>query len=224
MRKFPRLLAALLTVPVLAGLIAFRSPTQQPGAPLSQGVERGYQAPWGPAREGVAEPELGRVPIIYRSDARAIISRQFYRLTHRWPNSHELELIQLTAWVETQYGMGWGVGNGAGAGSNNWGAITAPCGPMAFRSLDHDHNGNTIQACFAIYPTPTAGARELVKWFLRRPEILAAESLEEAVALMYDAGFFVGSGDSREERIEKRLLTYYVARGNNATGGNYGNQ
>lgn len=250
MRKFPRLLVALLTVPVLAGLIAFRSPTQQPGAPLSQGVERSYQAPWGPAREGVAEPEWGRVEPILRADAAYLISRQFKRLAKRPIEPAELELIQVTAWLETQYGMGWGVSEsprqGAGAGSNNWGAITAPCGPRAFASGDHNREGAAIRACFAIYDTPEQGARALVRWFVTRPEILTAlgdgdvHGIRAALALMHDAHFYAGVGRTREARIERRLADYMDAReyvngddwcgshgcgrGNNATGGNYGDQ
>lgn len=156
---------------------------------------------------GFAVPELGRVAFIGQREAAWIITHQFKRLTGREIEPHELELIQVTAWIESQYGMGWL----SGAGSNNWGAITAACGPDAFRSMDHDRLGKPYQSCFAIYASPSAGARALVGWFARRPEILAAACPEDALALMHDAHFFAGRGGTREERIEARLQDYYVA-------------
>jgi hypothetical protein len=98
-----------------------------------------------------------------------------------WPSSWprptlaELQAVQAVGRHEGFYGFAssppqW-------AGSNNWGAIQAPRGAddsTSFEAGDTHPDGTAYTARFKRYPTPEAGALDLVRELYRRPTVRAA--------------------------------------------------
>ena len=109
--------------------------------------------------------------------------------------------IQGVALLESNYGMGW---RGDGIGSNNWGAVHAPCGPGAFTADDSHPGSGRYTTCFRLYGSPAAGAASLVRIVKRAPgavQALEAGDLAGFASALYQAGFYEGWGRTPEDRV-----------------------
>jgi hypothetical protein len=96
--------------------------------------------------------------------AAGIVNQAFQQVMGRPPTPAERQIVQAVSWGESNYGAGWGKGKSTGGqGSNNWGAVqtrskTAP----GFTHGDSSSEGK-YQVRFKTYPSPTAGAADVVK-------------------------------------------------------------
>jgi len=111
--------------------------------------------------------------------------------------------------LETNCGAGWRLPEAVG--SNNWGAITAGA---AWTGDTFEHKDSYPDADgvnhwyttkFRKYPTPAAGAKDLIcVVYLARPSVLKAARERNAYAFsagLYDTVYYKGFGKTREERI-----------------------
>lgn len=156
--------------------------------------------------------------------ARNILKAAFEKVMNREPTLTELQLAQAVALGESHYGLGW---KGQGAGSNNWGAIQcvdcpnkgkpiAPgqCPPGSFYQQDSipttSGKNKIFHWCYKSYPTPEAGAADLIKtifttnWKNRGGLTLGAaenKSITDFSTAMYDSNYYGGFGKTREDRI-----------------------
>lgn len=165
--------------------------------------------------------------------ARGVIQRAFPTVMGRQPTESEIQAVQAVAHLESSYGSGW---KGAGRGSNNWGAIqcgssckvNGRCDP----SVSFEHRDSTPQpdgtnkwyvTCFKKYPTPEAGAADLIKtlFLSERKSVKGTdktktrgELLQEAVArgdlrafseAMYDTVYYEGTGKDKETRVSRHM-------------------
>lgn len=101
--------------------------------------------------------------------AAAEVMRAAWRAEHgRDPEPRELLFALAVAAAETSYGQGWVGKQAACKGSNNWGArqLTKKeqeAGVPGCDATDSHPDGETYPQQFKVYPSPEAGAREVVR-------------------------------------------------------------
>jgi hypothetical protein len=153
---------------------------------------------------------------ISHAHARELVNGGFARLFGRLPTRPEAQCAQAVGWLETQYGMGWAIGEGFG--SNNWGAVTAGRDWIG-DTFDHkdsrpssDGSSTWYVAKFRAYPTPTEGAQDLVRQVYKAsglfgdreklvlPAATAGETLLFSTRL-YATRYYTGFGATPEIRI-----------------------
>ena len=105
-------------------------------------------------------------------NARPIMAQAFKNVMGRDASPIELQYAQAVAWLETSYGNGW---KGAMVGSNNWGAVqcsgAAQSGAGCIAYEDSYPDGTKYKVSFKSYPSPTAGAEDVVRHvFVQRPK------------------------------------------------------
>lgn len=143
--------------------------------------------------------------------ARGIIIEAFTELTGRAPTRPEAQCVQGVAHLETGYGSGW---RGAGVGSNNWGAIQ--CGSSwsgdRFSYTDthpnDDGTSTTYRVDFRRYPSPVAGALDLVRvvYFARGRDqhVLVPAGIGDTMGVsrgLHATGYYEGFGATVEVRV-----------------------
>jgi hypothetical protein len=112
-----------------------------------------------------------------------------------------VRLVLAVAGLESGYGVGFG------DGVNNWGAIQCghgpPCGDTCIPWGDKHSDGTGYQYCFKKYASPAAGARDLVSLLARKvgPGVLSTGNPDVLASAMYDAHYYEGYGNTREERV-----------------------
>lgn len=149
---------------------------------------------------------------ISHAEARDIMIQAFEQVMGRRPSLCERQAAQVVSLAESQYGAGWGA---AGAGSNNWGAVQAgvpPCGSNSFLYTDThpqpDGSSVPYQICFKSYPTPVAGAADVVRIFKRMGIFDALSkncSIDTLSRRMYEKGYYEGFGATKEDRISNHI-------------------
>ena len=108
--------------------------------------------------------------------ARDIMAQAFENVMGRQATPAELQYAQSVAWLETNYGNGW---KGAMVGSNNWGAVQCALKsagqPGCILYQDSHPDGTKYQIGFKSYPSPVAGAEDVVRHvFKLRPRTAAS--------------------------------------------------
>lgn len=119
------------------------------------------------------------------------------------PSLGELQIAGAVAELETNYGRGW---KGEGANSFNWGAIictnqvkAGPGGCLAgcFANTDSSPGEEPELRCFRMYPSPEAGASDLIKTItVRRPgslEAMRAGDIDAFSADMHRTHYYEGT-------------------------------
>jgi hypothetical protein len=108
------------------------------------------------------------------------------------PTPGALQAVQAIARHESGPGYGDGMGN-----ANNWGSIHCtsgpPCGDGCIEHTDTNAAGEPYTTCFRRYETPEAGARDLLRELLRRPQVRSVLSSGNAGAIanaMRTTGYF----------------------------------
>ncbi len=128
-----------------------------------------------------------------------------------------LQMVQATGLMEGGYGYAktppqW-------YGSNNWAASQVPakdgvCPVGTFPTGDTNPDaGGKYVACILTFPTPEAGAINLLKLMTKTPEeraALASGSIDKVCRAMYKAGFYVTSlarkdGESNQSLEDRRV-------------------
>lgn len=122
-------------------------------------------------------------------EARGIMTQAFKNVMGRAPTPTELQYAQSVAWLESNYGRGW---KGAMVGSNNWGAVQCALKsagqPGCILHKDSHPDGTVYQIGFKSYPSPVAGAEDVVRHvFKHRPR--TAESLTAANPSAYRTSY-----------------------------------
>lgn len=115
--------------------------------------------------------------------------------------------VRCISWHESNYGGGW---KPPGVGSNNWGAITKrmPCDESTgFMYQDSKPDGNggviTYRTCFRRYPTPEAGALDVIKVALK-PNVralIATKGLRGCAEGMFANHYYTGVASTPEANI-----------------------
>jgi hypothetical protein len=139
--------------------------------------------------------------------ARIILERAFAAEFGRHATLSEMQALQAIGRQESNYGKAWeksGAHNpdGKAVGSNNWGGVQKrpvsgvvstgnypdnppDCGGDGFQHLDHNAKGQPYWGCYRRYPTPEAGAQDLVKQVYvshGRQKVLEAAATGDVVA------------------------------------------
>ncbi len=136
------------------------------------------------------------------ADARAIVLEAWGGLPNApTPTAPAVQAVQAIALGESGYGEGWKA-TSAMHGSKNWGAVQC-CRPLADGtcpegSAPHGDRGPTgaYVACFKLYPTHVAGARDLLRELFRRSAVRAALDGGDATRIagaMYDSRYFTAT-------------------------------
>lgn len=145
--------------------------------------------------------------------AREHLHNAFFEVFLREPTLLEMQCAQAIAWLETQYGDGWGP-HDSGFGSNNWGAVQAGANwtGATFEHIDTHPNGDGTSTPyvtrFRLYPTPQMGAADLVRavyqWHGRSVVLDAAVSgnVHGVSEELYATGYYEGFGPTPAARIE----------------------
>jgi len=150
---------------------------------------------------------------ITHQQAREWLHNAFFEVFLREPILCEMQCAQAVAWLETQYGMGWGA-HDTGFGSNNMGAVQAG---SSWTGQTFEHRDSTPQSDgtsrwyvtkFRAYPTPQLGMADLIRavyvWHGRTMALGAASAghvygfSEE----LYATGYYEGFGATPAARIE----------------------
>lgn len=133
---------------------------------------------------------------------------QLIRALHPEASAAQRQIIRAIGHFESNFGL---VGKFApqGAPSFNWGAITTTSGPY-FIANDKDATGKVISQKFAKYATPGEGLNAFIRVWSRPADTAhklaidkasAAGSAEDVSALMFKAGYYVGTSGTPAERI-----------------------
>lgn len=119
-------------------------------------------------------------------EAREVLTRAFAARGIR-PSKHELQAVQAVAHLESSYG----------ATANNWGSIQSgsepPCPDGTIELTDTHEDGTPYQWCYKAYPSPQAGAEDLVRELYRRkgvPSALRTGSGLDVAKAMRATGYF----------------------------------
>lgn len=117
------------------------------------------------------------------------------------PSARELQAVQAIAHLESFYG----------SKANNWGSIQSnqspPCGPNAIELTDTHADGTPYQWCYRAYPTPQAGAEDLLAQLYRRkgvPQALKDGTGLEVAQAMRATGYFEAPADRYGKGITDR--------------------
>ena len=124
-------------------------------------------------------------------EARRVLAVAFADRGIAAPSLPELQGVQAVGRLEGTYGAAFG-------GANNWGAIQThdkvPCVPgQSTEITDHDAWGKPYQVCVRCYPSPEAGAADLVRELYRRPNVpdaLRAGNADALAEAMHQSGYF----------------------------------
>ncbi len=146
-----------------------------------------------------------------RRDERILLCEGFRAVYGVEPSRAQAQLVHATGMLETNCGAGWSPKIVGADESNNWGAITAGQYWVG-ETFEHkdtypDEHGvnHPYVTKFRKYPTPAAGAKDLVcVVYLSRPSVLKAARDRDVYrfsAEMYDTIYYKGFGKTREERI-----------------------
>lgn len=107
--------------------------------------------------------------------ARPILLEAFQNVMGRKPSLRELQYAHAIAWLETSYGRGW---KGEMQNANNWGAVQCPLnaqdGPNCVPYEDSYSSGAKYKVSFRRYPTPVAGAEDVIRHIFKLRPITAA--------------------------------------------------
>lgn len=120
--------------------------------------------------------------------AREVVRAAFAKRGLDSPRLSELQGVQAIGRFEGRYGS-W-------KAANNWGAVQCgrpPCPGDCFEHGDTDAEGVPYSACFRIYPSPVAGAADLVRELYRRagvPEAMRAGNADLIAHHMRKTGYF----------------------------------
>jgi len=139
------------------------------------------------------------------SEARAVLLEAFAARGIVSPTLAELQGVGAIGRFEGRYGSGFG------PGVNNWGAIQCqqrpPCDPAkCIEHIDTHADGSKYGACFRRYPTPAAGAADLIRELYRRPGVPEAMRAGDASAVahaMRATGYFEAPESNYALGIEK---------------------
>lgn len=120
--------------------------------------------------------------------ARAVVLEAF-QLAGVSPTPAKVQYVQAVGYLETGYGR-WPFG--AVPNQNNWGAVQCPSGApdseCTAAAQDSKASGAKYSVRFRAYPTPAAGAADLVRNVLaKRPRVAAA--LEASPPTVFGASF-----------------------------------
>lgn len=159
--------------------------------------------------------------------ARNVIIAAFQKVMGRQPTEGEIQATQAVAHLESYYGRGW---KGEGQGSNNWGAIqcVGTCNDSnSFEYKDSNPQQDGTQKWYTTrfrkYPTPEAGAADLIKTlFLNKTKnykegdntrtrgdlLLDAANNGDVGAFstaLYETSYYGGTGKDKETRVQRHM-------------------
>lgn len=191
-------------------------------------TSRGLQA------DGVVGPAsweamVGAPPDPDAAYCRAALVAAWPRITGAEPNLAEIQIAAANAKLESGCGKASYTNRVTGerAQINNWGAVQRgppPCGPDGFEATDTHADGTEYQFCYARYPTPEAGAAEMVRQMtVRRPtswEYMRRGDIDSWAAAMREKdpvtgvfGYFEQSAEGRARGIDQRVRAIAAAFG-----------
>lgn len=114
------------------------------------------------------------------ADARAVLLRIWATTTGEEASLPELQIAQAIGRFEGRYGF-----KSDGTQHNNWGGVQCakgpPCAPDCFEYGDTHGDGTAYRWCLRRYPTPDAGASDMVRLItIKRPSVWAAMRMGDA--------------------------------------------
>jgi hypothetical protein len=145
--------------------------------------------------------------------ARLLVGQSFEDLLHRDATPAEYRGAIGQAMSETSLGSGWSPKIPGALGSNNMGAYTAG---SEWKGATFEHRDSRpvkepppphqqwYVTKFRSYPTALDGMRDLVKWYVDRPEVLRALSTGDVrafCAALYARHYYTGFKFTAEENI-----------------------
>lgn len=144
------------------------------------------------------------MPRMSHQDARDVLYEAYAVREQPIETLAEVQCVQAISLLECQYGNAFG-------GSNNWGCIQCgqkpPCPPSCVEHGDSHADGSKYQACFRVYPTPLAGALDLLHELYRRPGVPEALRSGDTLAVaeaMRASGYFEAPAKKYALGIETR--------------------
>lgn len=142
--------------------------------------------------------------MLSHAEARSVLLAAFAANGMAAPTLSELQGVGGIGNLEGLYGSAFG-------GANNWGAIQCGHGPPCHANCvevgDTHADGSGYQWCYRRYPTPTAGASDLVRELYRRelvPESLRAGDAQATAKHMRATGYFEAPADKYARGIAQR--------------------
>lgn len=179
---------------------------------------RAWQRSRGIAADGVVGPAsweamVGAAPDPDAEYCRSALLKAWRGVTGADPNLAELQIAAANAKLESSCGKASYTNRQTGekASINNWGAVQAgspPCGPGGFEATDTRADGTPYQWCYARYPTPEAGAAEMIRQMtVRRPtswEHMRRGDIDAWAAAMRERDPATGVGLYFEQSVEGR--------------------
>ena len=154
---------------------------------------------------------------------RTVLENIWQEVTGEAPNLAELQIAGAQAHLESYYGLSNYTNKLTGEKSgviNNWGAVQGgkpPCGDAGFEASDTHADGTAYTWCYKRYPTPEAGAADMLKhmttkrptsWnHMKRGDIDAwSQSMRTKDPITGIGGYFEQSAEGRAKGIEARVI------------------